>query len=170
MWIKPNLIVPAKSTGSWGMDDIFDRRSSRVTLVMSIPSSSIFPLLASTSLNNAAARDDFPEFWKKKIRKSLKSAMSHKTKGQFPLFLVDAETDAGGKLSDSVAKVCWDQVFWPDSVNVDSWSTVEPSKSSVLPFQNLNQRYLRRAYLIPSCPLFLFSRQAGSQTTRLSAR
>ena len=32
--------------------------------------------------------------------------MSHKTKGQFPLFLVDAETDAGGKLSDSVAKVC----------------------------------------------------------------
>lgn len=55
------LIVPINSTGSCGMIDSFDRRSSRPISVIFTPSILIKPDVKSTNLNNETPNDDLPD-------------------------------------------------------------------------------------------------------------
>ena len=56
-----HLTVPIKSTGSWGIMESFERRSSKPISEMLIPSISIIPDVKSTNRKSATPNDDFPE-------------------------------------------------------------------------------------------------------------
>jgi hypothetical protein len=52
-----HLIVPLKSTGSWGITDTLDRSAFNPILATSTPSISICPCSSSVSLSNARNRE-----------------------------------------------------------------------------------------------------------------
>ncbi len=56
-----DLMVPMKSTESWGIMDNFERRSSSPISRILIPSIFIVPEVSSASLNSATPKEDLPE-------------------------------------------------------------------------------------------------------------
>mmetsp|Transcript_27578 Transcript_27578/g.34120 ORF Transcript_27578/g.34120 Transcript_27578/m.34120 type:complete len:243 (+) Transcript_27578:556-1284(+) len=154
-------IVPEKRTGSCGITAIFDRSIFRPTLVISIPSIVMEPLLSSTILSNDTIRVDFPAPVLPTTPTLLLGGISmsspFKTKGRPGLYLSLAELKtifpSDGQVYfklESEGKLCGASLWIRQYCRIRSVETIFASRSELIRTDQFKDWVTERANEIDS--------------------